>query len=128
MKVDLRHIALIGFGEAGGIFGADLAKAGRDVVVYDILLERADTRMRVQQRAADAGVRCAASTLEAVRGADLVISAVTASASAEVARAAAPALAAGQAFLSTSTRCPRPPNASMRSSSRHAARPTWTPQ
>jgi 3-hydroxyisobutyrate dehydrogenase-like beta-hydroxyacid dehydrogenase len=106
MRAELTHITLIGFGEAGGILGADLAKAGPDVVVYDILLERAETRTRLRARAADAGVRCAASTLEAVRGADLVISAVTASASTDVARAAAPALAAGQAFLDINSVAP----------------------
>jgi 3-hydroxyisobutyrate dehydrogenase-like beta-hydroxyacid dehydrogenase len=35
----LRRFALIGFGEAGAILGQDLVAAGREVVMYDILLD-----------------------------------------------------------------------------------------
>ena len=39
MTAGLYKFALIGFGEAGSILGEDLAAAGRDVVMYDILLD-----------------------------------------------------------------------------------------
>jgi 3-hydroxyisobutyrate dehydrogenase-like beta-hydroxyacid dehydrogenase len=95
----IRQIALIGFGEVGGIFGHDFAAAGLIVSVFDILLHRDPSRSAMQTKAKSAKVR-ACDTLEgAVTGADLVISAVTASAAADVARKAAPLLSAGQLYL-----------------------------
>jgi len=32
------RVAIVGFGEAGGIFARDLAKRGMNVAVFDILL------------------------------------------------------------------------------------------
>lgn len=95
----IRRIALVGFGEAGSILGADLAAAGREVVTYDILLDAPDTRAVMLERARQAGVRAAASLEAAVTGADLVISAVTAASSPQVAAGAGSVLRAGQIFL-----------------------------
>jgi 3-hydroxyisobutyrate dehydrogenase-like beta-hydroxyacid dehydrogenase len=91
--------ALIGFGEAGSILGEDLAAAGRDVVMYDILLDTAASREPMLEKARRAHVRAARSFEDAVAGAQVVISAVTASSSADVAAKAAKSLLGGQVLL-----------------------------
>jgi 3-hydroxyisobutyrate dehydrogenase-like beta-hydroxyacid dehydrogenase len=95
----IRQIALIGFGEVGGIFGPDFAAAGLNVSTYDILLNAEPTRSAMLAKAKGANVRACDTLEEAVRGADLVISAVTASSAAGVAIGAAPFLRAGQIYL-----------------------------
>jgi len=99
VSTDLRKFALIGFGEAGSILGADLVAAGRDVVMYDILLDSPESRAAMLEKARRAKVRAADSFDAAVVGAQVVVSAVTASASAEVAGKAARSLRAGQVLL-----------------------------
>jgi 3-hydroxyisobutyrate dehydrogenase-like beta-hydroxyacid dehydrogenase len=95
----IRQIALLGFGEVGGIFGHDFAMAGLDVYIFDILLNMEQSCPAMLAKAKCANVR-ACDTLEgAVRGADLVISAVTASSAAHVAVSAAPFLRGGQTYL-----------------------------
>ena len=95
----VRKIAMIGFGEAGSILATDLAAAGREVATFDILFDATATRGPMLEKARHAGVRGATSFDEAVRGADLVVSAVTASSSHEVAGSAGKVLRAGQTFL-----------------------------
>jgi 3-hydroxyisobutyrate dehydrogenase-like beta-hydroxyacid dehydrogenase len=95
----IRHIALIGFGEAGGIFGRDFAAAGLAVSAYDILLDAEPSRAAMLAKLQGAGVRPCDSLKEAIGGADLVISAVTAPAAAIVAGHAAPFLHGGQTYL-----------------------------
>lgn len=95
----VRRIALIGFGEAGSILGADLAHAGCDVSMHDILLDDARTRPAMLARAERARVRAHDAFASAVSGADLIISAVTASSSGDVASLAGLHLRAGQLFL-----------------------------
>ena len=95
----LQRVALIGFGEAGSILGADLVVAGCDVSTYDILLDDPKSRDALLARAERAHVRPADSFAAAVSGAQLVISAVTASSSGEVAALAGQHLGAGQLFL-----------------------------
>jgi 3-hydroxyisobutyrate dehydrogenase-like beta-hydroxyacid dehydrogenase len=92
-------IAFIGFGEAGGILGQELAKRGCRVQAYDILLDAPGSREPMLARLAAAGVDPAPDLAQVLRGATLVISAVTASAATNVARAAAPLLQAGQVLL-----------------------------
>ena len=102
MTIDERRLSLIGFGEAGRILGAGLAASGRfDVVTYDLLLDAPDPGIRDALRSAaqERGVATAASTPQAVAGARIVISAVTAASSIDVARAAAPALGSGAHFV-----------------------------
>jgi 3-hydroxyisobutyrate dehydrogenase-like beta-hydroxyacid dehydrogenase len=96
---ELRRVAVVGFGEAGSILGEDLAKLGLDVATYDILLDAAATRAGLVGRARAARVQPADSLRQAVQGAHLVISAVTASSSTAVARDAAQSLHAGQWYL-----------------------------
>jgi 3-hydroxyisobutyrate dehydrogenase-like beta-hydroxyacid dehydrogenase len=43
-EITLRRIAMVGFGEAGSILGAELAAAGLGVVTYDILLDTPASR------------------------------------------------------------------------------------
>jgi 3-hydroxyisobutyrate dehydrogenase-like beta-hydroxyacid dehydrogenase len=98
-EAGLQRFALIGFGEAGFILGQDLAAAGRDVVMYDILLDSADTREHMLERARLARVRSVDTVGAAVADAQVVISAVTAASSADVASEAAKSLRVGQALL-----------------------------
>jgi 3-hydroxyisobutyrate dehydrogenase-like beta-hydroxyacid dehydrogenase len=91
--------ALIGFGEAGAIFGEDLVAAGFEVAMYDVLLDSPTSRSLMLQKARRVRVRAADTLASAVAGASVVISAVTASSSADVAAGAARVLRAGQVFL-----------------------------
>lgn len=59
MTAGLHKFALIGFGEAGSILGEDLAAAGRDVVMYDILLDAPASREAMLEKARRAHVRAA---------------------------------------------------------------------
>jgi len=102
----LRRIALVGFGEVGTIFGQDLARQGLEVSTYDILLDEAATRPALLERARAAAVTPSDTLADAVRDADLVVSAVTASASRDVARDAAAWLRPGQRFLDVNSVSP----------------------
>ena len=57
--INVRKIAMVGFGEAGSILGADLAATGREVVTYDILLDAPASRAALLERASRAGVKTA---------------------------------------------------------------------
>jgi 3-hydroxyisobutyrate dehydrogenase-like beta-hydroxyacid dehydrogenase len=96
---DLQRAALIGFGEAGSILAQDLAKLGLEVATYDILFDSPATRDVLRSKAIAVGVRPRDTLREALDGAQLVISAVTASSSSAVAAGAARSLKAGQYFL-----------------------------
>jgi 3-hydroxyisobutyrate dehydrogenase-like beta-hydroxyacid dehydrogenase len=106
-RAPVRCIALIGFGEVGTIFGRDLAQRGVVVTTYDILLDAPATRPALLERARAAAVAPADTLADAVRDADLVISAVTASSSGDVARDAARSLRPGQVFLDLNSVSPR---------------------
>jgi 3-hydroxyisobutyrate dehydrogenase-like beta-hydroxyacid dehydrogenase len=109
-----RTIAIIGFGEAGGILGAELAKQGIAVRTYDILLDDPGAREAMRKKAAAAQVEAAASHATAVRGADLVLSAVTAASSVDVAKSVAPHMAKGQVYLDINSVSPEAKWASAR--------------
>jgi 3-hydroxyisobutyrate dehydrogenase-like beta-hydroxyacid dehydrogenase len=102
----LRRIALVGFGEVGTIFGQDLARQGLELSTYDILLDAPATRPALLERAHAAAVAPRDTLGEALRDADLVISAVTASSSRDVARDAARWLRPGQLFLDVNSVSP----------------------
>lgn len=95
----IQRIALVGFGEAGSIFGRDFAKLGISVSVYDILFHSTESREGMLAKARDCGVEAHESLAESLRGAELVISAVTASSSLDVARDASATLRPGQIFI-----------------------------
>ncbi len=98
-EFSMQKIAIVGFGEAGSILGEDLAARGCEVRTYDILFDAAPSREPLLEKARRVRVQAAASLKEAVQGADLVISAVTASSSSEVAGNAGKVLRVGQIFL-----------------------------
>ncbi len=95
----IRRVAIIGFGEAGGIIGSDLAAQGVDVSVFDILLHAKEARDAMLAKARESEVQARESLADCLRDAELVISAVTASASLEVARDAAKTMRPGQIFM-----------------------------
>jgi len=95
-----KTIGLIGFGEAGGILGHDLMRRGGVAArAYDILFEDAERGPAMRAKLAAAKVEAAPNHAAVARGADLVISAVTAASSSAVSKALAPHLAAGQVYL-----------------------------
>ena len=92
-------ITFIGFGEAGQAIAAGLREAGVErMAAWDILFPKpeGDKLRRAGERS---GVRCAGSAADAVRDADIVVSAVTAASSVEAARSAKAHLAAAPFFL-----------------------------
>ncbi len=95
----IHGIAIVGFGEVGGIFGNDLAKRGIKVCVFDILFASSSHRQHMFAKAESCGVIAAENLRNCLRNADLVISAVTASSAVEVATEAGPMLHSGQMFL-----------------------------
>lgn len=94
-----RQIGLIGFGEVGGIFGQDWVAKGIAVRTYDILFEKSAPRERMTEKARRAGIEMANDYADAVRTADLVVSAVTASSAFPVANMCAPLLQRGQIYM-----------------------------
>jgi len=92
-------ISFIGFGEAGQAIAAGLREAGvARIAAWDILFPQASGE-KLKAAAAAIGVRCASSAADAVRDADVVISAVTAAASVEAAQSVKPHLAGKPFFL-----------------------------
>jgi 3-hydroxyisobutyrate dehydrogenase-like beta-hydroxyacid dehydrogenase len=95
-------IALIGYGEVGRILAEDLAPQGHTLSACDL---RAG-EPALQAHAAGLGVVLQRSHAEAVAGAELVVSAVTASQAVAVAEAAATALAPGAFVLDFNSASP----------------------
>ena len=86
-------IAFIGFGEAGQAIAAGLRDEGVErMAAWDLLFPQSAGE-RLRQAAAAIGVHCANSAADAVREADIVVSAVTAASSVEAAAAIKPHLA-----------------------------------
>jgi 3-hydroxyisobutyrate dehydrogenase-like beta-hydroxyacid dehydrogenase len=99
------QIALIGYGEVGSILAEDLRARGHALRAYDLKLgSEAGSKMR--EHAARHGVVLAASHADAVRGAGLVVSAVTASQAVPVAQACAAAVARGAYFVDVNSASP----------------------
>jgi 3-hydroxyisobutyrate dehydrogenase-like beta-hydroxyacid dehydrogenase len=101
----LQRIALIGYGEVGRILAEDLRAQGLAVTAFDIKL-RAEAGEPLREHALQFGVGLAPSHVEAVQGAELVVSAVTASQAVAVAEACAPGLAPGGFFLDLNSASP----------------------
>jgi 3-hydroxyisobutyrate dehydrogenase-like beta-hydroxyacid dehydrogenase len=95
----IERIAIVGFGEAGGILGEDLASRGLTVTTFDILFQSREVREAMLAKSHKAKVHASESLADCVAGAELVISTVTASSALDVARDAARLLRAGQFFL-----------------------------
>ncbi|HXK54638.1 MAG TPA: DUF1932 domain-containing protein [Hyphomicrobiales bacterium] len=102
------RIGFVGFGEAGGILAAALAqRPGTLVSAYDILLDDPASAPAMAAKAAAAGVALCPSLSALLGGADLIFSAVTASAAADVASAAARYLKPGHSFLDINSVAPK---------------------
>jgi 3-hydroxyisobutyrate dehydrogenase-like beta-hydroxyacid dehydrogenase len=87
------RISFIGFGEAGQAIAAGLRDEGVErMAAWDILLPQGAGE-KLRQAAAAIGVRCANSAADAVREADIIISAVTAASSVDAAASIKPHLA-----------------------------------
>lgn len=99
-------VSLIGYGEVGRILAEDLRVQGLEVTAFDLKLQREATATPLREHAAAHGVRLADGPAPAVAGAELVISAVTASQTVAVAQAAAPGLASGAFFLDFNSASP----------------------
>ena len=97
-------ITFIGFGEAGGILAGDLAREN-DVTIWDRKLQGAE-RAAMREKAHLAGVRVADSLAQALEGAALIFSTVTAGSAMEVALAAAEYVREGQFFLDLNSVAP----------------------
>ncbi len=98
-------IALIGYGEVGRILAEDLRAIGEAVVAFDLKLgdERGDA---LREHASIHGIALAPSHADAVRGADLIVSAVTASQAVPVAQACAAGVKRGAFFLDFNSASP----------------------
>jgi 3-hydroxyisobutyrate dehydrogenase-like beta-hydroxyacid dehydrogenase len=93
-------IAFIGYGEVGQLFTRELAsKNDVKVAAYDILFDDPARGDGLKRRAADDGVHAAATVADVCRGADIVVSAVTADSAVTAAAQAAPHLAATQFYV-----------------------------
>lgn len=98
-QIEDRRLAVIGFGEAGRILAGGLVASGRfEVSAYDILVRDPAARVAMFAAAAERRVTMAESHRDAIAGARVIISAVTATAANDVAREAAGSLAPGQLF------------------------------
>jgi 3-hydroxyisobutyrate dehydrogenase-like beta-hydroxyacid dehydrogenase len=92
-------LCFIGFGEAGQAIAAGLHESGVDrMAAWDILFPQREGE-KLHRAAAASGVRCANSAADAVRGAGLIVSAVTAASSVEAAQSVRPQLAGNPFFL-----------------------------
>jgi 3-hydroxyisobutyrate dehydrogenase-like beta-hydroxyacid dehydrogenase len=104
----IQTVAIIGFGEVGGMFGKDLLTSGVDrVATYDILFEREDGGRRLRDKAAQIGVIAADSHKAASEGADLIISCVTAGSARDVAKTVAGFIKPEQVFLDVNSVSPQ---------------------
>jgi 3-hydroxyisobutyrate dehydrogenase-like beta-hydroxyacid dehydrogenase len=99
------NVALIGYGEVGRILAEDLRARGVAVGAYDLKLDSPHGQP-LREHAAAHGVVLGAAHAQAVNGAQLVISAVTASQAVAVAEACAPALSTGTFFLDFNSASP----------------------
>jgi 3-hydroxyisobutyrate dehydrogenase-like beta-hydroxyacid dehydrogenase len=99
------QIALIGYGEVGRILAEDLRARDHAVRAYDIALASKDGEA-MREHARSSGVLFAESHADAVRRAELVVSAVTASQTVPAARACADALSAKCFFLDLNSASP----------------------
>ncbi len=100
-----QRIALIGLGEVGGILAADLIERGhRPAAVFDVRLD--DPASPPSRTVAQLELAAASSAAEAVQGADLVISAVTAGRALEAVRSVAGDLAPGAYVLDVNSVSP----------------------
>src|SRR4051812_41969687 len=102
----MTSFSFIGFGEAAQHLARGLKAAGAGPLkTYDILFDKPEGE-RLKRKAEEIGVAWKATSAEAVKGADIVLAAVTAASSKDAAAAAAPHLAAGQFYMDINSTSP----------------------
>ena len=101
------RVAFIGFGEAGQTVGRGLLEQGARLQTYDILFDDAADQGKLKGVATSLGVTASGDHCQAVRDADLVFLAVTASSSLDAARSCLPGLREGQLFLDINSVSPQ---------------------
>jgi 3-hydroxyisobutyrate dehydrogenase-like beta-hydroxyacid dehydrogenase len=97
----MKSIALVGYGEVGGIFGAALGPKVETIRAFDI-----ETTDAMRARAARDRITLCGSAAQAVRDAELVVSAVTASATRDAAQSIAAAVPRGAYVLDINSASP----------------------
>jgi 3-hydroxyisobutyrate dehydrogenase-like beta-hydroxyacid dehydrogenase len=102
------QVGLVGYGEVGRILAEDLRQRGTPVAAFDLKLagEASEAAAAMKRHAQAHGVTLAASHTELAAGADLVISAVTASQDVPVAEACAASIRPGSFFLDFNSASP----------------------
>lgn len=118
--MEITRVTLIGFGEAGAILAEEMQARGVQVAVWDSQL-LGETRGAMLAKAARCGVRPALSLADAVQGAALVFSAVTAANALSVAAQCAPLLSGGQVFLDLNSVAPNTKRAAAALIEQHGA-------
>lgn len=100
--------AFIGFGEAGGLIADGLLAAGAAVPkTYDILINAESAKTRaLLDKARQKGITMVKSPVEAVAGADIVISAVVSDQILNAAKSVAPHLTKGHVYLDINSASP----------------------
>lgn len=103
----MTNIAFIGFGEAAGLLTDGLAEAGAEVTAtYDILIDNPDKASAHKEKAGSKGVIAAEDAEQAVKEADIVISAVTSKEILVAAKNVAPHLIVGQIYMDINSASP----------------------
>jgi len=101
------RIGLIGYGEVGRILAEELSARGHAIAAHDLKIADADAAAAAMRAHANTlGVRVAASNADAAAGAQLVISAVTASQTVDAARAASGGVESQAFFLDVNSASP----------------------
>ncbi|CAI0747002.1 NAD(P)-dependent oxidoreductase [Serratia quinivorans] len=101
MSLALPSVALIGFGEVGGILAQELRAQNITVCAFD-----PQASLAMAEKAAACGAHFASTLVQALEGATLVFSAVTAANTLAVALQCAPLLRPGQTFLDLNSAAP----------------------
>lgn len=102
----MQHITLIGYGEVGQIFAHTLQSKGLRVSAWDTKLQTPASAAALQSIAADHHIRLGQDLSDALQSSELVISAVTASHTLQVAQEASAHIGAGAYFLDLNSASP----------------------
>ncbi|MBU3739684.1 MAG: NAD(P)-dependent oxidoreductase [Rhodoferax sp.] len=100
------RVGLVGYGEVGRIFAAGLRAQGLPVVAWDLKFAEPDRGASERAQAQAEGVEPCDGPVSLCAGSDLVISAVTASNTLEVARQLTPSLRPGTVLLDLNSASP----------------------
>jgi 3-hydroxyisobutyrate dehydrogenase-like beta-hydroxyacid dehydrogenase len=100
-------IAFIGFGEAGQTIGRGLLAQGAQLRCYDILFDNPADQGRLKAVSRSLGVTASETHVTAVKDANIIFLAVTASSSLAAAKSCLPGLSKGQLFLDINSVSPQ---------------------